>query len=322
MPSTTVSSQNSQKFRVTMMHHPAHWVPDLDEAEQWFERVFRRSGTSIAEVLKRVPYVRSDWPRDYSVYTPISDVFFDSVEPARFVVGGKQYYDTVDKPHLQDFGWYVDGHTEAYRQIKRAGIQLVNTLREVLEGDEPTGPNDPAPFFTVPDEMGMRYHFYPGGPFPVDARTQPGWELPPASAADPLGIERCSHHTVLTKQPERALKLYVEALGGEIIHEGRNELLGANSTYVHIGGTTLEYAVPDEGTEAHDDWALNNPRDTYHAISWKVVDLEGVERHLETEGVRIRARSDDTIVTDPPSSLGIPWGFSVRLVPGDPRGTD
>lgn len=317
-----MTTDTTQSFHVVMMHHPAHWVPDLDEAERWFEHVFNRSGTSIAEVLKRVPYVRPDWPRDYSVYTPISDVFFDSVEPGRFVVGGKQYYDTVDKPHLQDFGWYVEGHTEAYRQIKRHGIGLVNTLREVLEGDEPTGPNDPAPFFTVPDEMGLRYHFYPGGPFPVDTRTEPGWVVPSVSDQDPLGIERCSHHTVLTKQPDRALNLYVDALGGEIIHEGRNEVLGASCTYVHIGDTTLEYAVPDEGTDAHDDWALHEPRDTYHAISWKVVDLERAERHLEAHGVRIRARSEDTIVTDPATSLGIPWGFSSRLVPGDPRETD
>jgi catechol 2,3-dioxygenase-like lactoylglutathione lyase family enzyme len=316
------TTTNTQNFGLTMMHHPAHWVVDLDEAERWLERVFNRSGTSIAEVLKQVPYVRPDWPRDYSVYTPISDVFFDSVAPARFVIDGKHLYGTIDTPHLKDFGWYVEGHTEAYRQIKRHGIRLVNTLREELEGDEPTGPNDPAPFFTLPDQMGLRYHFYPGGPFPVDARTQPGWELPPVSPADPLGIERCSHHTILTKQPERALKLYVDALGAEIIHEGRNELLGADSTYVHTGDTTLEYAVPDEGSDAHLDWAVNEPRDTYHAISWKVVDLERAEHHLKSQGVRVRARSDDTIVTDPASSLGIPWGFSTKLVAGDPRAAD
>ena len=28
---------------------------------------------------------------------------------------------------------------------------------------------------------------------------------------------------------------------------------------------------------------------------------------------------DDTLVTDPATSLGIPWGFTSRLTPGDPR---
>jgi hypothetical protein len=146
--------------------------------------------------------------------------------------------------------------------------------------------------------------------------------VPPVSDADPLGIERCSHHTVLTKQPERALRLYVDGLGAEIIHEGRNELLGSTSTYAHIGDATLEYAVPDEGTAAHDDWAQNHPRDTYHSITWKVVDLERVQRHLETQGVAILTRSEDTIVTNPETSLGIPWGFSTKLMHGDPRAAD
>ena len=41
----------------------------------------------------------------------------------------------------------------------------------------------------------------------------------------------------------------------------------------------------------------------------------------QSSGVRIAARSADTIVTDPATSLGIPWGFTTRLVPGDPRAT-
>jgi hypothetical protein len=314
-----MSATRTQNFRIAMMHHPSHYVPDLDDAERWFERVFNSPSTSIAVVLDNVPFVRSDWPRDYSVYTPISDVFFDSVEPGRFIIDGKRPHGIVDTPHLQDFGWSVEGQTEAYRKLKSLGIRLVNSIGEVLEGDKPTGPNDPAPFFTLPGDMGLRYHFYPAGRFPVDARTEPGWEVPPVSDSDPLGIERCSHHTVLTRQPERVMKLYVDGLSARIIREGRNELLGATSTYLHLGGTTLEIAIPDEGTPAHDDWAVKAPGDTYHSITWKVVDLQRVERHLETQGVGIAARTDDLIVTEPASSLGVPWGFSTKLVAGDPR---
>jgi hypothetical protein len=31
---------------------------------------------------------------------------------------------------------------------------------------------------------------------------------------------RCSHHTILTNQPDRALRMLVEVLGGQIFHEG------------------------------------------------------------------------------------------------------
>lgn len=46
-------------FRVTMMHHPSHHVLDLDDTAEWFERVFGRSSTPIAEVLSHLT-VRPD----------------------------------------------------------------------------------------------------------------------------------------------------------------------------------------------------------------------------------------------------------------------
>lgn len=317
-PATTQAEQ--RRFRVTMLHNPNHYVLDLDEAQRWIERVFGCSSITIAEVLSKVPSVRPDWPMDYSIYTSIRDVFFASWDPSRFVIDGKHRFGTVAEPHLADFTCSIEGHAEGYRALKRHGIRATNSLGELGEGDDPPpGPNDPAPYSTLIEETGLRYHFYPAGAFLVDPRSAPGWELPPVSDQDPLGIERSSHHTILTKQPERPLQLFVDALGGEIVHEGRNELLGATSTYVHIGGSTLEFAVPDSDTPAHEDWAKREPNDTYHAITWKVVNLPRAERHLAAKGVAIRARSDETIVTDPATSLGIPWGFSTTLVPGDPR---
>ena len=37
-------------FRVKMLYHPSHHVPDLGEAERWFERVFGRRSTSLASM--------------------------------------------------------------------------------------------------------------------------------------------------------------------------------------------------------------------------------------------------------------------------------
>jgi catechol 2,3-dioxygenase-like lactoylglutathione lyase family enzyme len=308
-----------ESFRLVLMHHPSHHVPDLDEAERWFERVFHRSSTSIGNVLSRLT-VRSDWPLDYSIYTPISDVFFDSIDPKRFVISGDQRYANIEKPHLKDFGFSVDGMTGAYRALKRHGISVTNTLGELAEGDEPPkGPNDPAPFSTLRQETGLRYKFYPAGPFPCDPRTAPDWVLPAVADDDPLGIVCCSHHTVLTSRPERAVELFAEILGGDVVHQGRDELRRLTSTYIHVGGSTLEYAVPDADTAVYEEWSENDPEDTYHAITWNVVDLDRAERHLQAQGVKISARSDDTIVTDPDTSLGIPWGFSTSFVPGDPR---
>lgn len=321
--SEQVAGNGRQEFRLTMMHHPSLHAPDLDEAARWFERVFGSSSTSIAEVLDRVPSVISYWPRDYLIYTPIRDVFFGTVNPAKFVgEDGVPHHPQIAEPHLVDFGWSVEGQTEAYRQLRRHGFKITNSIGEVQEGDTVIGPNDPAPFFTQPAETGLRYHFYPGGPFPVDVRSEPDWVLPPVSADDPLALERCSHHTIATNRPGRALRLYVEELGGEVVHEGRNEPLGATSKYVHIGGTTLEFAVPDGGTELHDKLLEAERKDIYYALTWKTTDLARAARHLQSCDVRFSFRSDDTIVTEPETSFGIPWGFSTSLVPGDPRTAD
>ncbi len=315
------AAHQERDVRVTMMYHPSHHVPDLAAAEGWFERVFGRPSRSLASIARDAP-PRPGYPVDYSTFTPISDVLFDTIDPKRYVLLGVQRYATVEEPHLKGFGWYVDDIAEVYRDLKRRGIRVTSQLDEVAEGDDPpTAAGSPMPlYFTLPEDAGLRYEFLPVIPFPLDPRTTPGWIVPPVSDDDPLGIERCSHHTILTGHPERALTIVVDVLGGDITHQGRNEVLGTSSTYVQLADSVLEYAVADEGTAAHADWEQGAPNDTYHAITWKVADLARVERHLDAQGVLIRSRSDDAIVTDPATSLGVPWGFTTTLTPGDPLG--
>ncbi|MFF0817173.1 hypothetical protein ACFYVR_18735 [Rhodococcus sp. NPDC003318] len=315
-----MSDADTPQFSLTRLYHPSHHVTDLDVAQVWFERVFGRPSRPIAEMTKTAP-ASEGYPTDYSTFTPISDVLFDTIDPKRYVLDGVQQYASVDRPHLKGFGWYVEGIVDVYRRLRDLGISMVGQRGEVAAGeDPPLAPGSPMPiFFTVPGSAGLRYEFLPQIPFPLDHRLAPGWEVPPVSEDDPLGIERCSHHTVLTDRPERALRVMVDGLGGTVIHQGRNEVLGASSTYVHLADAVFEYAVPDAGTAAYADWAGAAPDDTYHAITWKVVDLDRVERHLKEQGVGVAVRTGEVIVTDPASSLGIPWGFSTVLTPGDPR---
>lgn len=309
-----------QPFSLTMMYHPSHHVTDLSEAETWFARVFGCESTSLASMMAKAP-PRDGYPTEYSTFTPIRDVLFDSIDPKLYVLLGKQRYATVQSPHLKGFGWYIEGMPEVYRALKRNGFQVIDQLDVMAEGDDPpTASGSKMPlFFSVPEDAGLRYEFFPTIPFPLDPRVAKGWRLPPVSPNDPLGIERCSHHTILTHQPDRALRLVVDTLGGTIVHTGRNELGGTASTYVYLADSILEYAVPDVGTPAYDDWVLDAPNDTYHALTWKVVDLDRAERHMQAHGVRIRSRSSTTLITDPATSLGVPWGFTTSLTPGDPR---
>jgi hypothetical protein len=314
-------SENGYDFRIVMMYHPSHNVLDLDEVERWFERVFGRPSTSLASMRRGTPS-RPGYPSDYSTFTPIADVFFDSIDPARYVLLGVQRYPSIERPHLKGLGWYVDGMGELYRALRAKGIRIVNQLDELAEGDDPpTAVGSPMPlFFSLPEDVGLRYEFFPMMPFTPDPRTASDWSLPPVSDADPLGIECCSHHTVLTERPDHALRLVVDVLGGAIVHEGRDEARNTFGLYVSLADSIIEYAVAPDGSMAHNDWLTTKPHDTYHAITWKVADLDQARHHLEACGVRILTSTDDTIVTDPTTSLGVPWGFTTTLKPGDPRG--
>ena len=320
-------------FRVPMMFHPTLDVLDLSEVELWFERVFGRPSISLATLID----IGKLAPRpDYSKFTLINDVYFDTVNPKLHIVNGTHRPLTGHEPHLRRFTWYIDGvggtdaearaidgMNEAYRACKRRGIRILDQFGEPVECNEaPLGRwgSKRQIFFTMPEDTGLSYALCPPVAVPsFDPRTEPGWRVPEVSIKDPLGIECCSHHTVLMSQTAPALKLLCEVLGGEVVHEDRNELLGANCVYVHLSGSTIECAVPDSGTAAYADWKVRAPNDTYHAITWKVADLPRAKHHLETQGVRVRAQLHDGFTTDPATSVGIPWGFSSRMIPGDPR---
>lgn len=305
-------------FHVERIFHPTARVPDLAETEAFFASVFGRQSKSLTTIIPSRP----EYPTEYSTFTVIRDVLFDSIDPKLHTVSGVQRYPAVQSPQLSGFGWYVDGMEELYAALRRNGIRAMNLKNEIVEGDEP--PQSPGggviTFFLVAEDAGLQYQFMrEGTPFPLDPRLQPGWSLPPVEADDPLGIERSSHHTFLTSRPERALRLVVDVLGGTVVHEGRNGMLGASSIFVALADALLEYAVPDAGTPAHARLAARESLDSYHSITWKVGDLDRVERHLAAQGVGIGARSDGTIVTDPKTSLDIAWGFTTSLPPNDPR---
>ena len=294
------------------MYHPSHRVPDLDEAEEFFLRVFGRSSVRLSTLStpeRAMP--------DYSTFTMIADVLFDCIDPRRYVVAGEQRYPIVDRPTLEGMGWYVEGLAALYRSLRAHGFTVVDQLDRVAEGeDPPTAAGGPMPLcFTTADEAGLRHELLPPIPFPLDPRVQDGWQLPPPSAEDPLGIVRCAHHTVLTRDVARALRLSVDVLGGTIVERGRDEVLAADTTSVRLADAVLRYAVPRRKSPVRDVVA-SNAEDSYHSIAWQVLDLDRVERHLISVGVGIAERADDQLVTDPGTSLGIPWGFTTASPAG------
>jgi hypothetical protein len=307
-------------YGVRRLYHSTHLVADLSDAVTFFKTVFGRDAVPLGVYLgsaDREPNPR--YPYNYATFTEIAEVLFESIDPALHLVDGVQYIDSVSEPHLETLAWFVDGVEDLWAELRRRGIRGVDQKKE-----EPTGEGPPLAaawptplIFTVPEDTGLSYELCPYFPN-RDPRGEPPRSA--VSPGDPLGIERCAHHTVLTDRPERPLRLLIDVLGGRVIHEGVNDARATQSVFVALADGIVELGRPvEDGSPAMEDWRRRASDDTYHAITWKVRDLDRAAEHLQTAGVAIVRRTPTTIVTDPGAGLGVPWGFTTADVPGDPR---
>jgi catechol 2,3-dioxygenase-like lactoylglutathione lyase family enzyme len=307
-------------YTVKHHYHASLYVPSLDDATRFFGRVFGRKSTILSEYLVggRERGVQFNYSTEYATFTPIAEVQMECVDPTRLIVDGAQTHESVSEPQLGSLAWFVDGIEDLWTALRQRGLRGSGMTDRIVDGADPTLDVSGTPIiFTLTAETGLSYEFTvflphrdPRGDPPVH-RTIP---------FDPLGIECCSHHTVLTTQKERALSLFVEVLGGRIVEESRNDLLATQSTYVALADGLIELGQPlEDGSPAMQDWQRHAPDDAYHALTWKVRDLDQAAAHLDASGVRVQARTDTAIVTDPADTLGVAWGFSSELVSGDPR---
>jgi catechol 2,3-dioxygenase-like lactoylglutathione lyase family enzyme len=298
------------------IYHPSHRVDDLEATEDFFRRAFGRHSLPRASlVLAGIVKQPLEYPSDYCTFTPIADVFFDSIDPERYIWDGRQVYPSIKKSHLDGYGWAVDdGMQEIWDACQAAGIRLTDQWNNVVDGEEiPSASFKSTPlFWTLEDDTGLRYEFYPTSSIlTYDHRAVPGWTLPGVRPDDPLGIQRSSHHTVLTTDLARAMKLFVEILGGEVIAKVENPAWKTQSTFVQLAGEVHELAVVGEGTREHisEDLDERLPLDSYYSISFLVEDLDKATAHLKSCGVDLQWESDAGVVTDPKTSIGVAWGF-------------
>jgi catechol 2,3-dioxygenase-like lactoylglutathione lyase family enzyme len=303
--------------RVKLSFHPTFHVPDLDSCEEFFSRVFGRPSRLLEVMPKGTGPAAPGEPKGYSKFTLVSDVLIDCVCPSLLWINGAQAAPAVDAPVLQNIGWYCDDIDETFRALRQAQVPVVTQLGKPVEGDTVPTPDQGGAikmFFTAPESTGLRYQFLSWFPMALDPRAQPGWSVPAVSGDDPLGIEHLSCHLVLTGDLSRALRLTVDALGGHVIGEGRDDQRQVTGPYVRLADSVFHFATPDPGTPAAAALAARSPADNFYAMTWKVADLDRVARHLESAGVSIESRTADTIVTDPATSFNTRWGFTTRTL--------
>lgn len=314
-------------FKVTANFHPTLTaMGQLDAVKAWFGRVFARpcEGPSAA-------YLIDGYNNDYCFTTMLQEVLFDVMDPSLFSSSNNPPPPAGTPPFMSMLAFYLDDLAPLIAAAPQHGLILRDIRGEAMSGDRVPMPIPHGSMvLTDPAQTGYIYELFTVGDTPkhknwasdVDARFAPGWSIPPIAPDDPLALEYCATHTLLTDTPERLRHLFVDVLGGRVIHEAENDALGTESTYVALGDGVYELGQPTRGGVGRTslDRHPGGHEDCYHGMTFRTADLGKARAHLLAEGVELAVDEPGLIVTDARSSVGIYWGFTDRPMPGDPRG--
>lgn len=313
-PSGTVAAAPT----VTAMYHPTLGVHDLEVAREWFRRVFDRPDFRWEDTLDP-DLLDPEYPRNYSFFFFIKDLHYVVLCPelhARGALRGQTRYQDVPEGMI-GVGWYADDAVGMFQRLAEHGFPGHDQKgRRITVDDPPVSPmaSDILVGFTDPEPAGYRHEFVQIGGRHLeyyarraDPRLRPGWALPPVDPADPLGIVRTSHHTFLTADLGRALRLYVNAAGGRVLSRRRNADLQADSTFVALGDSVVEFTVPDVGSPAAQ--LVADRLDHYHGITLQVADPDAVQAHLRNVGVPGHRVDSGTVTIEPADAFGMQWRF-------------
>jgi catechol 2,3-dioxygenase-like lactoylglutathione lyase family enzyme len=214
--------------------------------------------------------------------------------------------------HFHSIAWYVDDLGAMATDLSRQNLRLYNVTGKVVKPPLRTDA-----VWTHPRETHALLEFAVTGNYIPDPRLQPGWTTAPWRE-HPLGIDRTSHITVLFGDLKAAKTLYVDVLGGELLHE--SETPGRKrSAFIAVGeDTVIEAAQPLSASSPEGrDLAANG--EGVHAVTFKTLALKRASEFLKSKRQRIESESADTLVLNTADSFGMVVSFTDRAIPNDPR---
>lgn len=300
---------------VGKLFHIIHMTGDLPALEKWYDDVF-----SVRRGFLDHNYMPGE-KRDASLVL-LGDTVIEPLAPAFRVEGwdsmplGRFY--TRFGNHWHSIAWYTDDAGEMWQRCHDAGVRVL------VEGGVMTAerPSPRSAIMTHPKDTITQLEFFnPEGsgvgerdPRLVDGDFDPNWWI----ENHPLKTPGLAYTTVLTRDLERATGIYAGVLGGELLYKGSSELTGTDDAYVQIGDTVVQLSTPTrDDTIAAADFATNG--EMHHAAAFRVLDLDATQEYLESHGIGIAGRNDDTLVTDPATTHGVVFRWTTWDVPGGPR---
>jgi catechol 2,3-dioxygenase-like lactoylglutathione lyase family enzyme len=298
------------------LFHIIHMTGDLSALDAWYDNVF-----SVRRWLLDHAYLPAE-KRDASLVV-LGDAVIEPIAPAFRVEGWDgmplgRFYKRFGS-HWHSIAWYTDDTGEIWQRCTDNGVRVY------AEGGVLADRRPPAnvTITTHPKDTVTQLEFLrPEGTEieRLDPRLQADWNPDWWVENHPLGLRRLAYTTVLTRDLARAKHVYVNVLGGVLLHENTSELTGTANAYVQMGESTIvELAIPvRDGTIAAADQAVNG--EIHHAATFQVADLDQAEQYLTGKGLKIIDRDAATLVSDPATTYGAAFRWTTWTVPGDPRG--
>jgi hypothetical protein len=305
-------------FTIGPNFHVIHMSDDIEALDAWYDDVFdvtRWVTQNVSPELRRVASLVGIGNLCIEPMQPTFDIDgWDTVPLGRFFKRWGHDWHSI--------AWYVDdvaGLTELRDRLESADIELLGLFGGHL--DHEGHALEDRPIFTHPNGTLTQLEFMVAVPDIADPRLHRSYRSTWWHDTHPLHIRKQSHFTLATRDLGHARKVYVDVIGGTVLHEGENDLLKTRSIFVAVGrDDVVELAEPLESATPIADY-VDEHHSGLFSVWLQVEDLGAATRYLTSKDIAARNEDATTFLSDPETTHGVHWGFTTADIPNDARPT-
>jgi hypothetical protein len=305
--------KRTSKYGIGILIHNIHMTDDVKQLNEWYKDVF----DPVFYMGYPEPHYLPSEDRWASLLV-VSDMCIETMAPNMppdptkpvgrfFLKHGRCFHSTGFQ--VDDLKGLGDHLIQQGVYIGAPGGGRLESLPEDMTYVYPH-PKDTAGFMVELCKVHM----------PNDPRERDDWsELRKRWENHPLGITRTAWTTFGVTDIQRTKERLITLFEAVPLYDGEDRELKQEESYLQIGHSILQLARPIEQDTPLYRY-IDKHRDMIYGVTFKVKDLDSVERYLMGKGIGVLQRTSDTVVVDPKDCYDAPYAFTTRLLPNDPLG--
>jgi catechol 2,3-dioxygenase-like lactoylglutathione lyase family enzyme len=294
-------------FKIGKIFHLTHVINDLAAVDRWYDEIF---------AVNRFYHGYEKLAAREASLVLIGDLVMEPVMLAKVPDAERTpigKFLTRFGQHFHSIAWYVDDVGAMAADLSQHNLRLYDVTGRMVKP-----PLRTEAIWTHPKETHALLEFAATGNYIADPRLQPGWTTAPWREHHPLGIDRTSHITVLFGDLKTGKSLYVDLLGGKLLHE--SETPGRKrSAFIAVGEDTVVEVAQPLSTNTAEARDLEANGEGVHAVTFKTLNLKRAADFLKSKNQRIEAEDSNSFMLNINDSFGMPMGFADLAIPNDPR---